>query len=42
MKFLRVNMTEKGIKTEAVPQAYLGLGGRGLTSLFINAEVAPL
>ena len=39
MKFLRVNMTEKGIKTEAVPQAYLGLGGRGLTSLFINAEV---
>jgi aldehyde:ferredoxin oxidoreductase len=41
MKFLRVNMTEKSIKTEAVPQAYQGLGGRGLTSIFINAEVPP-
>jgi aldehyde:ferredoxin oxidoreductase len=41
MKFLRVNMTEKKIKTEDVPQAYRGLGGRGLTSIFINAEVPP-
>jgi len=41
MKFLRVNMTEKSIKAEDVPQAYRGLGGRGLTSIFINAEVPP-
>jgi aldehyde:ferredoxin oxidoreductase len=41
MKFLRVDMTENSIKTEAVPQAYQGLGGRGLTSIFINAEVPP-
>lgn len=42
MKFLRVTMTERSIQSEAVPQAYLGLGGRGLIALFINAEVAPL
>src|SRR4030042_483237 len=41
MKFLRVNMTEKSIKAEDVPRAYQGLGGRGLTSIFINAEVPP-
>jgi aldehyde:ferredoxin oxidoreductase len=41
MKFLRVNMTEKSIQAEDVPQAYLGLGGRGLTSIFIDAEVTP-
>jgi aldehyde:ferredoxin oxidoreductase len=39
MKFIRVNMTAKTITLEDVPQAYLGLGGRGLTSTMINNEV---
>ena len=41
MKFLRVNMSDKTIRFEEVPQPYLGLGGRGLTSIMINAEVPP-
>ena len=41
MKFIRVNMKEKTIQTEDVPQHYLGLGGRGLTSIMINTEVPP-
>jgi aldehyde:ferredoxin oxidoreductase len=41
MKFLKVNMTERTIKVEDVPQEYMGLGGRGLTSIMINAEVPP-
>jgi aldehyde:ferredoxin oxidoreductase len=39
MKFIRVNMSDKTVNVEDVPQAYLGLGGRGLTSIMINAEV---
>lgn len=39
MKFLKVNMSTQTIKTEDVPQAYQGLGGRGLTSIMINEEV---
>ena len=39
MKFIRVNLSEKTVKIEDVPQDYLGLGGRGLTSIMINAEV---
>jgi len=39
MKFLKVNMSNKTISVEEVPQQYLGLGGRGLTSIMINAEV---
>ncbi|ACL01965.1 Aldehyde ferredoxin oxidoreductase [Desulfatibacillum aliphaticivorans] len=39
MKFIRINMTDKTIKTHNVPIQYLGLGGRGLTSLLINEEV---
>jgi len=39
MKFLKVNMSNKTIGVEEVPQPYLGLGGRGLTSILINAEV---
>ena len=39
MKFIRVNMNEKTINVEDVPQDYMGLGGRGLTSIMINAEV---
>jgi aldehyde:ferredoxin oxidoreductase len=41
MKFIRVNMSEKTIRVEDVPQEYTGLGGRGLTSTLINAEVPP-
>jgi len=41
MKFIRVNMNEKTINIEDVPQDYMGLGGRGLTSIIINAEVPP-
>ncbi len=41
MKILRVNMTAGSTREEAVPQEYVGLGGRGLTSTMINAEVPP-
>ena len=41
MKFLRVDMTHKTTHFEEVPRSYLGLGGRGLTSMMINAEVPP-
>jgi aldehyde:ferredoxin oxidoreductase len=41
MKFIRVNMNEGTISIEDVPQDYVGLGGRGLSSTIINAEVPP-
>ena len=41
MKFLRVDMTHQRVNVEDVPQEYIGLGGRGLTSIMINAEVPP-
>jgi aldehyde:ferredoxin oxidoreductase len=41
MKFIRVNMSNQTITTEDVPQGYMDLGGRGLTSIMINAEVPP-
>ena len=41
MKFIRVNMSKKAVGVEDVPQEYKGLGGRGLTSIMINAEVPP-
>jgi aldehyde:ferredoxin oxidoreductase len=41
MKFLRVDMSHKTTRFEEVPQPYRGLGGRGLTSIMINAEVPP-
>jgi len=41
MKFINVNMTKKSINVNEVPQQYVGLGGRGLTSIMINAEVLP-
>jgi aldehyde:ferredoxin oxidoreductase len=34
-------MLRKSIRFEDVPKPYLGLGGRGLTSTIINAEVPP-
>jgi aldehyde:ferredoxin oxidoreductase len=41
MKFLKVNMSKKSAQFLAVPEEYVGLGGRGLTSVMINAEVPP-
>jgi aldehyde:ferredoxin oxidoreductase len=41
MKFIRVHLTTQTIHEEAVPEAYAGLGGRGLTSVLINSEVPP-
>lgn len=41
MRFIRVNMNERKVRVEEVPQVYRGLGGRGLTSIFVNAEVPP-
>ena len=39
MKFLKVDMSTKSVNVEDVPQEYMGLGGRALTSIMINAEV---
>lgn len=41
MKFIRVNMTTKEAVTSSVPEKYAGLGGRALTSNFVNDEVKP-
>ena len=41
MKFIRVNMNDKTVDFKDVPHDYVGLGGRGLTSIMINAEVPP-
>lgn len=41
MKILRVNMTDLSVKEETISEAYQGLGGRGLTSAIISAEVDP-
>lgn len=40
-KILRVNMTDLSIETQDVPEAYQGLGGRGLTSAIVSREVDP-
>ncbi|MCK9444502.1 MAG: hypothetical protein M0Q14_08245 [Tissierellaceae bacterium] len=40
-KFVRVNMATKEISIDDVPEKYVGLGGRALTSTFINDEVKP-
>ncbi len=42
MKFLKINMNDLSIKVEDVPKEYLGLGGRGLTSIMINNDVPAL
>lgn len=39
MKFIKVNMTSGTVQTEQVPVEYSDLGGRGLTSSMINAQV---
>ena len=38
---LRVDMTTQCIYTEEIPNDYIGLGGRGFTSIMINNEVVP-
>ena len=40
-KFIRVNMTNKEATTSEVPEKYAGMGGRELTSTFVNDEVKP-
>ena len=40
-KILRVNMSDLSVKSEDIPEAYEGLGGRGLTSAIVNKEVEP-
>jgi aldehyde:ferredoxin oxidoreductase len=40
-KIFRVNMTDLTVKVEEVPEAWAGLGGRGLTSTIVAAEVPP-
>ncbi len=42
MWILRVNMTDRTYRLEAVPAAYKNLGGRGLTSTMVRDEVPPL
>ena len=39
MKFIRINMSDQSIAETDFPQEYMGLGGRGLTSILINTEV---
>ncbi len=40
-KIFRVNMSDLSAKVEAVPEGWMGLGGRGLTSTIVAAEVKP-
>jgi aldehyde:ferredoxin oxidoreductase len=40
-RILRVNMTDLTAKAEEVPVDWAGLGGRGLTSIIVAAEVPP-
>jgi len=40
-KIFRVNMTDLTTSVEEVPEAWMGHGGRGLTSTIVAAEVIP-
>lgn len=40
-KIIRVNMADLSTRIEAVPAEWAGLGGRGLTSTIVAAEVPP-
>lgn len=40
-KLIRVDLTHLTVRTEAVPEAWLGLGGRALTSAIVAEEVPP-
>ncbi len=41
MQFIRVNMSEQTVEIEDVHQDYVGLGGRGLTSIMMDNDVTP-
>ena len=41
MRFIRINMNDQKISVDPVPGDYLGLGGRGLISLYIHGHVPP-
>jgi aldehyde:ferredoxin oxidoreductase len=41
MRFIRVNMSDRTIRVEEGSEEYIGLGGRGLTSILVSAEVPP-
>ena len=40
-KIIRVNMADLSVESEDLPEAYQGLGGRGLTSAIVSTEVEP-
>lgn len=40
-KFIRVDMTTLSTSVSELPEKYVGLGGRALTSTFVNDEVKP-
>lgn len=42
MKIIRVNMATGAITNEEIKAAFTGMGGRGLTSYFIDKEVPPM
>ncbi len=41
MRFIRINMSSQDIRIEKVPPRYMGMGGRGLISLYIHDHVPP-
>jgi aldehyde:ferredoxin oxidoreductase len=41
MKIIRVDMAAQTITNEDAKPAFTGMGGRGLTSFYINSEVPP-
>ncbi len=42
MKIIRIDMTTGTIKNEILEPAFTGMGGRGLTSFYIDKEVPPM
>ena len=41
MRFIRVNMGTQKVSVDPVASQYIGLGGRGLISLYIHDHVPP-
>lgn len=41
MRIIRINMSNQEISIDPAPSQYLGLGGRGLISIYINDHVPP-
>ena len=40
-KIFRINLSDMSTRIEDVPKEWQGLGGRGLTSAIVAAEVKP-